>query len=180
MPKVHEDTLLETLRNRFSANMHLHPGIIWAQVEARLLANPAKLKVIANMERTGGEPDVAVLDDEGVLTFVDCAAESPTGRRSLCYDRDALDARKANKPLGAAVEMAAEIGAEILNEAQYRALQGLGEFDNKTSSWIRTPDRIRALGGAIFCDRRFGTVFTYHNGAESYYAGRGFRCLLKV
>lgn len=180
MYTMSDAVLIETLKTRFESNMQRHPGFVWAQVEARLLANPAKLKALANMERTGGEPDVAVLDGEGVLTFVDCAAESPIARRSLCYDRAALDARKANKPVGAAVEMAAEIGAEILNEAQYRALQGLGEFDNKTSSWIRTPDRIRALGGAIFCDRRFGTVFTYHNGAESYYAGRGFRCLLEV
>ncbi len=168
------------LKNRFAANMRRHPGMIWPQVEARLQSNPGALKALAEMEATGGEPDVVVLDETGNLTFVDCSPESPVGRRSLCYDRPALDARKANKPAGAALELAQTMGVELLDEAQYRALQQLGEFDLKTSSWIKTPDPIRKLGGALFCDRRFDTVFVYHNGAESYYAARGFRCRLVV
>ena len=167
--------LLDTLRRRFAANMKRHPAFTWDQVEARLQANSAKLKVLAEMERTGGEPDVTGVDSTGAIIFTDCSPESPAGRRSLCYDRKALDARKENKPSGAAVEMAAKIGIELLDEAHYRALQSLGDFDLKTSSWIATPEAVRSRGGALFCDRRYDHVFTYHNGAESYYAARGFR-----
>ncbi|MEZ4411784.1 MAG: DUF4256 domain-containing protein [Gemmatimonadales bacterium] len=175
------DLLLKTLMARFGANMPRHAGIDWSSVQARLLAAPKSLKVLREMERTGGEPDVIgrAVDSDGFL-FVDCSPESPAGRRSLCYDRKALDARKANKPGGSAMEMASSMGITVLTEQQYRGLQELGEFDRKTSSWILTPPGIRALGGALFCDRRYDTVFTYHNGAESYYAGRGFRGLLQV
>lgn len=165
--------LIDVLEKRFAANARRHVGIDWTDVAAQLTSSPEKLRSLAEMERTGGEPDVIVLD--GVLCFVDCSAESPTSRRSLCFDRKALDGRKENKPVGAALEMAAAMGVEILTESQYRALQDLGEFDRKTSSWIETPASIRSLGGALFCDRRYDTVFTYHNGAESYYAARGFR-----
>jgi hypothetical protein len=161
--------------------MHRHPSLAWSDVLARLEANPDALSSLHQMDSTGGEPDVIGHDRKtGQLTFCDCSAESPAGRRSLCYDRKALDARKENKPKGSAVEMAAAMGIELLTEAQYRALQKLGEFDRKTSSWVKTPDEIRSLGGAIFCDRRYDTVFTYHNGAESYYAARGFRGSLRV
>jgi hypothetical protein len=171
--------LLETLDQRFHAHMHRHPGVVWSALAQKL--TPAALKVLATMEDTGGEPDVVTLEPNSkTLTFVDCAAESPAGRRSLCFDRAALDARKENKPRGAAMEVAAEMGITILDEAQYRALQTLGEFDRKTSSWIATPAPIRKLGGALFCDRRYDTVFVYHNGAESYYAARGFRARLVV
>jgi len=175
------DKLLKTIETRFAANVHRHPGADWSSVRARLLAVPKNLNVLQEMERTGGEPDVVGrANAAGAFLFVDCSPESPAGRRSLCYDRRALDARKANKPTGSAMEMAAAIGVQLLTEAQYRHLQTLGEFDRKTSSWILTPPEIRALGGALFCDRRYDTVFTYHNGAESYYAARGFRGLLLV
>jgi Protein of unknown function (DUF4256) len=175
------DHIIQSLQARFTANIHRHPGVDWSAVAARLAANPAKLAALAEMERTGGEPDVVGHDGTTeAMIFVDCAAESPAGRRSLCYDRMALDARKANKPAGAALEMAAAMGIDLQTEQQYRALQDLGAFDCKTSSWIKTPDAIRALGGALFCDRRYGMVFTYHNGAESYYAARGFRGRLVV
>lgn len=170
-----------TLRERFEAHPERHPGLAWSVVEARLAASPKGLKVVQAMEASGGEPDVIGYDRKtGVLTFCDCSAESPAGRRSLCFDREALESRKANKPTGSVVAMAEAIGIELLDEAQYRALQQLGEFDRKTSSWIATPPDIRALGGALFCDRRFGHVFTYHNGAESYYASRGFRGLVRI
>jgi hypothetical protein len=176
----HND-LVETLKQRFSKNMQRHSGIDWASVQARLIAHPKKLQALSEMERTGGEPDVVGRDEAtGEIIFCDCSAESPSGRRSLCYDRKALDARKENKPSGNAIEMARTIGVEILSEQQYGALQALGEFDKKTSSWIETPDNIRSLGGALFCDRRYDHVFVYHNGAESYYAVRGFRGRLKV
>lgn len=173
-----DNELIQLLAKRFAGNMRRHPGLQWADIEARLTSSPEKLKALAEMERTGGEPDVVVLDN--VLCFVDCSPESPAGRRSLCFDRKALDARKENKPAGSAQELAAAIGSDLLTETQYRALQELGEFDRKTSSWIQTPAPIRALGGALFCDRRYDTVFTYHNGADSYYAARGFRCRLLV
>ena len=170
------DKLIKTLAARFSSHMPRHPDIDWTAVQVRLESSPDTLEALAEMEDTGGEPDVVGCDETtGGFVFYDCAPESPAGRRSLCYDQKALAARKANKPRGSAVGMAASLGIEMLTEAQYRALQELGEFDRKTSSWVRTPDRIRSLGGALFCDRRFDTVFVYHNGAESYYAGRGFR-----
>lgn len=173
--------LLGTLKARFDKNMQRHKGLAWADVQARLEAKPAALKALAAMEASGGEPDVIGQDKKsGQLTFCDCSPESPAGRRSLCFDRAALDARKENKPKGNAMETAAEIGIEMLDEAEYRALQELGEFDLKTSSWIATPPDIRKLGGALFCDRRYGKVFVYHNGAESYYAARAFRGLLRV
>ena len=171
--------LPETLEQRFAAHMARHPGVAWPTVARKL--TPAALKVLAAMEESGGEPDILMLDPKSkTLTFVDCAAESPAGRRSLCYDRAALDARKENKPKGAAVETAATMGAQLLTEADYRALQTVGAFDRKTSSWIATPPAIRRLGGALFCDRRYDTVFTYHNGAESYYAARGCRMRLDL
>jgi hypothetical protein len=173
--------LLSALQARFEANMQRHQGLNWAAVRDRLEANSEKLWSLAEMERTGGAPDVVGQDKTtGAFIFYDCAAESPAGRRSLCYDRAALDARKANKPENSAVDLAAEIGIELLTEAQYRTLQQLGEFDTKTSSWVATPDKVRKLGGALFCDRRFDTVFVYHNGADSYYAARGFRGSLLV
>ena len=161
--------------------MDRHRGLEWAQVEAKLQANAEKLRAVSEMETTGGEPDVVGHDKKtGEYIFYDCSAESPTGRRSLCYDRQARDARKENKPAGSAMEMAAAMGIELLSEEQYRELQKLGKFDTKTSSWVKTPSEIRKLGGALFCDRRYNTVFVYHNGAESYYAARGFRGQLKV
>jgi hypothetical protein len=172
--------LLDTLKHRFTTNMKRHASITWEQVHARLQASPASRESLAEMERTGGEPDVTGLEPSGAIIFTDCSAESPAGRRSLCYDRKALDARKENKPGGSALEMAATMGAALLTEEHYRALQSLGEFDRKTSSWIATPEPVRALGGALFCDRRYGQVFTYHNGADSYYAARGFRVRLIV
>ena len=173
--------LLRALQLRFDANMHRHQGIAWAQVQARLEAHPDALKALQAMEATGGEPDVIGHDGKtGRFTFCDCSAESPAGRRSLCYDAAALDARKENKPQGSAVELAADMGIELLTEEQYRALQALGEFDMKTSSWIVTPPDVRTLGGALFCDRRYGKVFVYHNGAQSYYAARGFRALVRA
>jgi len=161
--------------------MNLHSGLIWAEVRTKLEANPEKLWSLAEMERTGGEPDVVGFDEKtGEYIFMDCSAESPAGRRSVCYDREALESRKEHKPENNAVDMAAAMGIELLNEEQYRQLQKLGEFDLKTSSWIATPSEIRKLGGALFCDRRYDTVFLYHNGAQSYYAARGFRGLLRV
>lgn len=168
--------LLATLQDRFEKNVGRHKGVDWTAVRAKLDASAKKLQVLYEMERTGGEPDVVEFDKKaGRVTFCDCSPESPKGRRSLCYDRAALDSRKENKPIGNAVDAAASIGIEILTEAQYRALQRIGEFDLKTSSWVRTPVNVRELGGALFCDRRFGQVFVYRNGAESYYAARGFR-----
>ncbi len=179
-PKPKEE-LLQTLQARFEQNARRHAGIAWAGVRARLEAHPDALTSLAEMERTGGEPDVIGFEEStGRYTFCDCSPESPKGRRSLCYDRKALDARKENKPGGNAVETAASLGIEILTEEEYRALQRLGEFDLKTSSWVRTPANVRELGGALFCDRRFGQIFVYHNGAESYYAARGFRGRLEV
>ena len=175
------DQLIPALRSRFEQHPHRHTGMVWAQVLARLESTPAALKVLGEMEATGGEPDVIGQDAAtGQFIFCDCAPESPAGRRSLCYDPAALNERKENKPAGSAVERATAIGVELLSEAQYRALQQLGEFDTKTSSWIATPEDVRALGGALFCDRRYGKVFVYHNGAQSYYAARGFRGLLRV
>ncbi|MCD8742241.1 DUF4256 domain-containing protein [Mucilaginibacter roseus] len=173
--------LLKTLKARFEKNKNRHPGIAWADVEEKLLINTSKLWSLNEMERTGGEPDVVGFDIEtGKYIFYDCAPESPKGRRSLCYDSQALEARKEFKPESTAMDMAAEMGIEMLTKAQYRELQQLGKFDLKTSSWIQTPASIRKLGGAIFCDRRYDTVFTYHNGASSYYAARGFRGMIKV
>jgi len=186
MSKQERDDLLQTLKRRFEKHPKRHAGVAWADVQARLDAQPAALASLQAMEASGGEPDVVVHEafsssaKKGRLVFCDCAAESPAGRRSLCFDREALDARKEHKPEGNAVERAAEMGLALLDEAQYRALQTLGEFDLKTSSWIATPAAVRKLGGALFCDRRYGQVFTYHNGAQSYYASRGFRGLLKV
>lgn len=174
-------TLLETLQKRFSLNNQRHSGIKWNRVEVKLLTNKDKLYSLYEMERTGGEPDVIAYDENiDQYTFCDCAAESPKGRRSLCYDRKAWESRKKFKPADNAVDIAKAMGVELLNEEQYRYLQTLGEFDLKTSSWLKTPDHIRDLGGAIFGDRRFDTVFIYHNGAESYYAARGFRGSLTV
>ncbi len=173
--------LLQALQRRFEKNAPRHAGISWAEVHARLQANAASLRALREMEETGGEPDVISQDNAtGQFVFYDCAAESPAGRRSLCYDREALNSRKENRPNGSAVETAASIGIELLTEEQYRELQKLGEFDTKTSSWIQTPPTVRSLGGALFCDRRYGKVFVYHNGAQSYYAARGFRGLLRV
>jgi hypothetical protein len=176
-----DEELIGVLKARFGKNMARHEGLAWSAVQARLEGAAAKLKVLQEMERTGGEPDVIGYSKEtGELTFCDCSSESPSGRRSLCFDREALEARKENKPGGSAVAMAAAIGITMLNEEQYRALQALGEFDRKTSSWVQTPDNVRKLGGALFCDRRYGQVFVYHNGAESYYAARGFRGFVMV
>ena len=173
--------LLQTLKARFEKHVQRHEGIAWSDVQARLDGNADALKSLLEMESTGGEPDVIGRDAKsGRLTFCDCSAESPAGRRSLCYDRDALDARKEAKPKGSAVEAASAMGIDLLSEEEYRELQELGEFDTKTSSWVQTPRAIRALGGALFCDRRYDTVFVYHNGAQSYYSGRGFRGCLRV
>src|SRR6516164_8628933 len=175
------EPLLRALKARFEKNMNRHKGLEWAPVQAKLEANVAKLWSLHEMERTGGEPDVVGHDKQtGEYIFYDCAAESPKGRRSLCYDREALDSRKEHKPKNNALDMAAAMGIELLTEEQYRELQRLGNFDAKTSSWVRTPSNIRKLGGALFCDRRYGNVFVYHNGAESYYAARGFRGSLRV
>ena len=173
--------LLHLLKVRFEKNAKRHKGIEWEKVEARLKSNADKLWSLNEMEYTGGEPDVVAQDKKsGEIIFYDCSAESPKGRRSVCYDRRALDARKEHKPGNSAMDLATEIGIEILTEAQYRELQQLGEFDTKSSSWIITPPEIRRLGGALFCDRRYETVFVYHNGADSYYAARGFRGSLRV
>jgi hypothetical protein len=181
MKAKQRDDLLSALQSRFEKNMGRHKGIAWPKVQSRLEANPAKLQALHEMEATGGEPDVIGADSKsGEFLFCDCAAESPEGRRSLCYDGEALQERKENKPKGSAIEVAKAIGIEILDEAQYRELHKLGTFDAKTSSWVKTPASIRKLGGALFCDYRYGQVFTYHNGAQSYYAARGFRGMLKV
>ena len=173
--------LLKTLKDRFEKNMHRHKSIKWVDVRAKIEGRPEKLWSIDEMERTGGEPDVVAFDKKtGEVVFFDCSAESPKGRRSVCFDPEALKSRKEHKPKHSALGMAREMGIEILSEDQYRELQKLGEFDLKTSSWIATPAAIRELGGALFCDRRYDTVFTYHNGAESYYAARGFRASLRV
>lgn len=181
MTKQEQQTLLQTLRTRFEQNSNRHPNMSWIDVQTRLENNPNAMKSLQAMEATGGEPDVIDQDPKnGTVTFCDCAKESPTGRRSLCYDRAALDARKENKPKGSAIEMAEEMGIALLTEDQYRALQTLGEFDAKTSSWLATPPELRALDGAIFGDYRYGRVFIYHNGVQSYYAARGFRGVLQI
>ena len=175
------DGLLRELKIRFEKNMNRHKGLEWTKVQARLEANPDKLRSLDEMEITGGEPDVIGYDKKtGEYIFCDCSAESPTGRRSVCYDGEALESRKEHKPKNSAMEMAAAMGIEILTEEQYRELQKLGNFDTKTSSWVHTPAAIRELGGALFCDRRYNHVFVYHNGAESYYAARAFRGLVRV
>lgn len=176
-----QNELISKLKSRFEKNMKRHEGIDWTKVQAKLDANPEKLWSLFKMEETGGEPDVVAVDSPGgEFVFCDCSPESPKGRRSLCYDRDALEARKKFKPENTAMDMAAGMGMEVLTEEEYRALQKLGEFDKKTSSWIQTPPAIRKLGGALFCDNRYGQVFVYHNGADSYYASRGFRSSLRV
>jgi hypothetical protein len=175
------DALLAALRDRFEANTPRHASLDWSSVQKRLETKGAKLWSLDQMEQSGGEPDVVGVDTAtGEIIFVDCSTQSPKGRRSVCYDREALETRKEHKPRNSAVEMAAAMGAALLTEKEYRRLQELGEFDTTTSSWVRTPETIRSLGGALFCDRRYDTVFVYHNGAESYYAARGFRCALKV
>ncbi len=181
LSKKQREEILETLKARFEKNMNRHKKVEWGTVQARLESNSAKFWSLNEMERTGGEPDVVGHDKKtGECIFYDCSAESPKGRRSVCYDREALDSRKEHKPASSAMEMAAAMGIELLTEEQYRELQKLGTFDTKTSSWIKTPAEIRKLGGALFCDRRYNTVFLYHNGAESYYAARGFRGALRV
>ncbi|MDF2629109.1 MAG: hypothetical protein K0R39_2940 [Symbiobacteriaceae bacterium] len=175
------EVLLTVLKARFETNMNRHKGLEWASVQAKLEGNPEKLWSLNEMERTGGEPDVVAHDGTtGEYVFYDCSAESPNGRRSLCYDREALESRKEHQPENTAMDMAAAMGIELLTEEQYRQLQKLGKFDTKTSSWVITPSDIRKLGGALFCDRRYNTVFVYHNGAASYYAARGFRGSLRV
>jgi uncharacterized protein DUF4256 len=181
LPSEQRQALLRALKTRFEKNTHRHKGLEWAKVQAKLEANTEKLWSLNEMERTGGEPDVVGHDKKtGEYIFVDCSAESPKARRSVCYDGEALESRKENKPADNAMDMALAVGIELLTEEQYRELQKLGNFDTKTSSWVKTPSDIRRLGGALFCDRRFDTVFLYHNGAESYYAARGFRGSLKV
>ncbi|MFA6506456.1 MAG: DUF4256 domain-containing protein [Treponemataceae bacterium] len=181
MEESFPNELMKTLKERFGKNMGRHTGIDWNSVQVKLVASPKKLQALLEMERTGGEPDVVGYDEKtSEFIFCDCSPESPVGRRSLCYDREALDSRKEHKPNGNAIETAASIGIELLTEQQYRELQELGEFDTKTSSWVKTPVKIRDLGGALFCDRRYDTVFVYHNGAESYYGVRGFRGRIKV
>jgi hypothetical protein len=181
LPAAQQESLLNTLKVRFEKNRNRHTGIEWADVQARLEGNSEKLWSLSEMENTGGEPNVVCQDAEtGEYLFYDYSTETPNGRRSICYDREALESRKENKPKSSAMEMAAAMGIELLTEEQYRELQRLENFDLKTSSWIQTPAEIRKLGGALFCDRRYNTVFVYHNGAESYYAARGFRGVLKV
>ncbi len=181
LPQEQREELLIILKARFEKHMHRHKGVEWASVQAKLDTNSEKLWSLSEMERTGGEPDVVGYDEENdEYIFYDCSTETPKGRRSICYDRKALEARKKHKPENSAIDMAADIGIEILTEEQYRDLQTLDNFDMKTSSWVQTPASIRKLGGAIFCDRRYDTVFVYHNGADSYYGSRGFRGLLRV
>jgi hypothetical protein len=181
MKTKQRDELLTTLQARFEKHKERHKNLDWAKVQARLERNPEKLRSLSEMERTGGEPDVVGYDQAtGEFIFYDCSAESPKGRRSICYDREALESRKEHKPANSALDMAADMGIELLTVEEYRELQKLGEFDTKTSSWVKTPAEIRKLGGAIFCDRRYNTVFVYHNGVESYYAARGFRGSLRV
>jgi len=176
-----DEALLQTLESRFKDNMNRHPTNVWTKVLAKLKKHPKKLLSLMKMEKTGGEPDVVGYDKKsGTFRFVDCSKESPKGRVSVCYDRAGLESRKEHKPASSAMEMALDMGIEMLNEQQYRELQELGEFDTKTSSWILTPAEIRKLGGALFCDRRYGHVFLYHNGAQSYYSSRGFRGFLDV
>ena len=179
MTPQEREKLLGGLKHRFDEHMHRHAGIAWTDVQQRLLGQPDALRALHWMEATGGEPDV-IDHDAGVCVFCDCSLESPPGRRSLCYDRIALDARKANKPGGSALDAAAEAGVKLLTDAQYHHLQTLGEFDTRTSSWLLTPADVRNRGGALFGDRRFGRVFIYHNGADSYYAARGFRAAVRV
>lgn len=179
--KFSSEEMLSILKTRFLKNMHRHVDLDWQKIQQKLETNPKKLSILQKMEETGGEPDVVDFDQEsGEYVFVDCAAESPKERRSFCYDREALEKRKENKPNNNAIDAAAEIGIELLTEEDYRYLQTVGSFDTKTSSWLETPENIRKLGGAIFGDFRYGTVFIYHNGAESYYAARGFRGKMKV
>ena len=181
MKSSQRNSLIQTLQERFETNLHRHRKCWWDAVFVRLEATPAALQALWNMESTGGEPDVIGFDSaSGQFLFCDCSPESPSGRRSLCYDTQALASRKENRPQGSVIETATAMGIELLNEEQYRQLQQLGEFDTKTSSWVLTPDDVRSLGGALFCDRRYGKVFVYHNGAQSYYAARGFRGLLHV
>src|ERR1700752_433716 len=181
LPSKQREELLKTLKTRFEKNMGRHKGLEWSGVQTKLEADTEKLGALHEMERTGGEPDVVGHDKKtGEYIFYDCSAESPAGRRSVCYDREALESRKEHKPKNNAMSMAAAMGIELLAEEQYRELQKLGKFDTKTSSWIKTPSAIRKLGGALFCDGRYDTVFVYHNGAESYYAARAFRGLLRV
>lgn len=180
MKSTEHDELISVLKARFKKSMYRHSGVAWEAVQAKLERNRNALRSLHAMEATGGEPDVIGDDQPGHIAFCDCSAESPIGRRSLCFDREALDSRKENKPKGSAVDMAAEMGIDLLTEQQYRELQQLDEFDTKTSSWVQTPSDVRSLGGALFCDRRYGEVFVYHNGAQSYYAARGFRGRLRV
>jgi hypothetical protein len=181
MPRAQAIDVVEILKPRLEKNLHRHRGVAWSEVEERIALDKAKLRALAEMERTGGEPDVVGRDAAtGEVVFCDCSAESPTGRRSLCYDRAGRDSRKEHKPIGSAVDAAASMGVDLLTEGQYRELQELEEFDLKTSSWVATPEGVRKLGGAIFCDRRYGRVFTYHNGADSYYSARGFRGRLLI
>ena len=181
MKTKEREELISILKARFEKNMSRHQGLAWADVQVKLEVHPEKLRSLNEMESTGGEPDVVRFDKKsGEYIFYDCSAESPSGRRSVCYDREALESRKENKPKNNALEMAAKMGIELLTEEQYQELQTLGNFDLKTSSWVKTPAEIRKLGGALFCDRRYDKVFVYHNGAESYYAARGFRGLLKL
>jgi hypothetical protein len=180
MKATKREELLQALKTRFQKNMHLHAGIAWADVQTRLEKNPDALAALQEMEATGGEPDVIGKTRDSRFIYCDCAPESPKGRRSICYDGEARASRKEHKPENSAVEMASAMGIEILTEERYRDLQKLGEFDTKTSSWIMTPPDVRSRGGALFCDRRYGKVFVYHNGAESYYAARGFRGSLEV
>lgn len=181
MNATQRETLLGTLKARFEKNMNRHKGVEWSKVQAKLESLPEKLRALDEMEKSGGEPDVVFHDREaGEFIFVDCSAETPAGRRSLCYDREALESRKENKPANSATEMANAMGIEMLTEEQYRDLQKLGCFDTRTSSWVKTPPAIRKLGGALFCDRRYDCVFLYHNGAQSYYAARGFRGALRI